>query len=99
VLCESKILLPRATLHAGSGRGTPVKHPRTGTHPRAAALTVAIAFIVLAYLLIYPAFLALRLRHPGLDRPFRVPATAWLVTLLATGWSLLVSVCSSRCWC
>jgi glutamate:GABA antiporter len=61
-----------------------------------AALTVAIAFIVLAYLMIYPAFLALRLRQPGLERPFRVPggaAAAWLVTLLATGWSLLVGVC------
>ncbi len=39
----------------------------------AAALTAAIALIVLAYLLIFPSFLALRLRHPGLERPFRAP--------------------------
>jgi hypothetical protein len=34
---------------------------------------VSIALIVLAYLLIFPAFVALRLREPGLKRPFRVP--------------------------
>ena len=38
-----------------------------------AALTVAIALIVLAYLLIFPAFVALRIRQPELQRPFRVP--------------------------
>jgi glutamate:GABA antiporter len=61
-----------------------------------AALTVSIALIVLAYLLIYPAFLALRLRRPGLDRPFRAPGgrpAAGLITALATGWSLLVTAC------
>jgi len=67
-----------------------------------AALTVSIALIVLAYLLIYPAFLALRLRRPDLRRPFLAPggrAGAWLITLLATGWSLLVTAaCSGRAW-
>jgi len=67
-----------------------------------AALTVSIALIVLAYLLIYPAFLALRLRRPDLQRPFLAPggrAGAWLITLLATGWSLLVTAaCSGRAW-
>ncbi len=61
-----------------------------------AALTVSIALIVLAYLLIFPAFIALRLRAPALHRPFVVPggrSTAWLVALLATGWSLLACVC------
>jgi amino acid transporter len=61
-----------------------------------AALVVSIALIVLAYLLIFPAFVALRLREPGLKRPFRVPGgarTAWLVAGLATGWSLLAAVC------
>jgi amino acid transporter len=61
-----------------------------------AALTVSIALIVLAYLLIYPSFMALRLRRPDLGRPFLVPggpAVAWLITLLATGWSLLVTLC------
>ncbi len=60
------------------------------------ALSVAIALVVLAYLLIYPSFLRLRRLRPDLERPFRVPGgtpVAWLVTLLATGWSLLVSVC------
>ena len=61
-----------------------------------AALTISIALIVLAYLLIYPAFLALRLRRPDLDRPFLAPGgrpAAWLITALATGWSLLVTAC------
>ncbi len=61
-----------------------------------AALTVSIAFIVLAYLLIYPAFVVLRVRRPDLERPFRAPGgmrSAWLVTGLSTGWSLLVAVC------
>jgi glutamate:GABA antiporter len=60
-----------------------------------AALTAAIALIVLAYLLIFPSFLALRLRRPDIDRPFVVPGgtrVAWLVTILATGWSLLATV-------
>jgi glutamate:GABA antiporter len=61
-----------------------------------AALVVSIALIVLAYLLIFPAFLALRLREPGLDRPFRVPGgtrIAWLIAGLATGWSALATIC------
>jgi glutamate:GABA antiporter len=61
-----------------------------------AALTVSIALIVLAYLLIYPAFLALRVRRPDLERPFLAPggpAGAWLITILASGWSLLVTAC------
>ncbi len=60
------------------------------------ALVVAITMIVLAYLLIYPCFICLRLTHPGLERPFRVPggvAVAWVLSALATGWSLLVAVC------
>ena len=61
-----------------------------------AALIVAITLVVLAYLLIFPAFLALRLREPGLGRPFRVPGgtgIAWLVASLATGWSALAAIC------
>jgi glutamate:GABA antiporter len=60
------------------------------------ALNAAICLIVLAYVVIFPAFLRLRHRLPDLERPFRVPGgrvTAWLVTVLATGWALLVSVC------
>jgi amino acid transporter len=61
-----------------------------------AALVISIALILLAYLLIFPAFLALRLRQPSLHRPFRIPGgarMAWLVTGLATGWSALAGVC------
>ena len=61
-----------------------------------AALTLAIALIVLAYLFIFPAFVALRIREPDLDRPFRVPgglSAAWTVSIVATGWSLLAAVC------
>ncbi len=60
------------------------------------ALNVAISLIVLAYLFIYPAFLMLRARLPGLERPFRVPGGAvgaWVLALLATGWSLLATIC------
>ena len=60
------------------------------------ALNVAISLIVLAYLFVYPAFLMLRVRRPDLERPFRVPGGpvgAWLLTILATGWSLLATIC------
>lgn len=60
-----------------------------------AALTLAVALIVLAYLLIFPSFVALRLKEPDLPRPFRVPGgmgVAWLVTLVSTGWALLATV-------
>jgi amino acid transporter len=62
----------------------------------AAALTAAIALIVLAYLLIFPAFLALRIRRPDLDRPFRIPggtAVAVLITVLTFGWSVVAAAC------
>ena len=61
-----------------------------------AALTVSIALAVLAYLLIFPAFLALRIRRPDLERPFRVPGgrlVAWLVAIAATAWSALATAC------
>jgi amino acid transporter len=61
-----------------------------------AALTSAIALIVLAYLLIFPTFLALRIRRPELERPFRAPGGmtgAVVVATLTVGWSLVAGVC------
>lgn len=61
-----------------------------------AALVVSITLVVLAYLLILPAFVALRRREPNLVRPFRVPGgrvVAWLAAGLATGWCALTAVC------
>ena len=61
----------------------------------AAALTAAIALIVLAYLIIYPDVPRPAPRQPGLERPFRVPggdAGAMVATVLATGWSLLTAI-------
>ena len=61
-----------------------------------ATLTTSVSFIVLAYLLIYPSFIALRRRRPDLPRPFRVPggaAGAWLATALSLGWSALAVAC------
>ena len=61
-----------------------------------AALTVAIAMIVLAYLLIFPAFVALRIRRPDLERPFRVPgglAGAWAGLDRRNGVVALAAVC------
>jgi amino acid transporter len=59
-------------------------------------LTVAVALIVLAYLLIFPAFAALRIRRPDLPRPFRAPGgtgVAIAISVVATAWALLASVC------
>ena len=61
-----------------------------------AALTAVIALVVLAYLLVFPAFAVLRRRRPGLPRPFLVPggrAGAAVVTIAATGWSALAAAC------
>jgi amino acid transporter len=61
-----------------------------------AALTVAIATILLAYLMIYPAFFVLRRRLPTVERPFRVPGgsgTALAISALCTLWCLLAVVC------
>lgn len=61
-----------------------------------ASLSVAVSLIVLAYLIIFPTFLALRIREPLLERPFRVSGgrpVAWLITALATGWSMLAALC------
>jgi amino acid transporter len=49
-----------------------------------------------AFLLIYPSFGILRRRRPDLPRPFRVPggdAVAWLVTGLATAWTVVSLGC------
>ena len=67
--------------------------PRGTSRP---PLTTSIALIVLAYLLIFPAFLVLRHTARDLHRPFRLPGGtvgAWLATLAATAWSLLAAVC------
>ena len=59
------------------------------------ALTLAVALIVVAYLFIFPAFVALRIKEPGLERPFRVPggaAVAWAITVITTGWSLVAAL-------
>ena len=59
-------------------------------------LTVAVAMIVLAYLMIFPAFVALRIKRPDLERPFRVPGglgAAWAVSIVSTAWALLASIC------
>ncbi len=61
-----------------------------------AALTSAISMIIIAYLFVFPAFLAIRLRHPDLDRPFRAPggaAGAVVITVLSTGWALIATCC------
>jgi amino acid transporter len=60
-----------------------------------AALTLAVALIVLAYLFIFPAFVRLRIKEPGLERPFLVPGglpVAWGITIITTAWSLLAAV-------
>ena len=59
-------------------------------------LTVAVALIVLAYLLIFPAFAALRIRRPDLPRPFRRPAATGVASRSRwsrPAWALLAAVC------
>jgi amino acid transporter len=61
-----------------------------------AALTTAIALIVLAYLLVFPSFAVLRARRPELDRPFRVPGgqvAAWAVSAVCTTWAAFAAAC------
>jgi glutamate:GABA antiporter len=61
-----------------------------------AALTVSIALVVPADLLIFPAFIRLRYTRCEASRPFLAPGGrfgAWRYTGLATGWSLLATVC------
>lgn len=61
-----------------------------------AALSSAIALIVLSYVIVFPSFLVLRRRQPSLDRPFRVPGGrvgAWVAGGLATAWSAVASAC------
>ena len=58
-----------------------------------AALTLSIALLALANLVVFPALVRLRSSQPERPRPFRVPggpAGALAVTALATGWSALV---------
>jgi amino acid transporter len=60
----------------------------------AVVLDIAISTTLLSYLLIFPAFIMLRRKHPDVARPFRVPggeAGAWIVCILCTGWALLGS--------
>ena len=52
-----------------------------------ALLVIDVLLFVLSYLLIFAAFVALRVREPGLERPFRIPvgtAGAVLVALVPT---------------
>ena len=61
-----------------------------------AALTVSIALIVLAYLLIFPAFIRLRYRtrgSTGRSGRRRGRAGAWAIAALTTAWSLLAAIC------
>jgi len=57
-------------------------------------LTVAITTLLLSYLIIFPAVIALRRRFPDVERPYRIPggsAGLWLSTLLIYFWVALGS--------
>ena len=59
-------------------------------------LVGTIAFESLTFLLVYPAFLRLRVARPGLERPFRAPGgtlAAAGLTVLAGAWTVVVSAC------
>lgn len=53
-------------------------------------LSAAIVISILAYLLIFPAFLVLRYKYPAVPRGYRVPGGlpgAWIVTFLPTAYA------------
>ncbi len=58
-------------------------------------LTIATTTLLLSYLLIVPTLVALRRRHPHVERPYRVPfgaAGAWTVTVVVLAWIALGTV-------
>jgi amino acid transporter len=58
-------------------------------------LTVSIALIALANLVVFPSLLRLRRTHAHMPRPFRIPGGsrgATLAALLATGWCALALI-------
>ncbi len=60
------------------------------------ALSSAISMVILAYLFVFPAFLKLRYSQADLPRPFRAPGGrlgAVIITMFATGWTLLAACC------
>ncbi|MGL5819799.1 MAG: amino acid permease [Phycicoccus sp.] len=62
-----------------------------------AMVGVVLVFGLLSYLLIFPAVIALRYRHPDVPRPFRIPGGrtgVWLCGGLTTGWCVLASLTS-----
>lgn len=57
-------------------------------------LTVAISTLLLSYLVIFPAVVALRRTYPDVERPFRIPggrAGLWICTVVIYAWVLLGS--------
>lgn len=61
----------------------------------AAVLGLAISTTTISYLAIFPALLKLRLSHPHVPRPYRIPggiAGAVVATVLTTGFALLATV-------
>jgi amino acid transporter len=60
----------------------------------AVVLDMAISTTLISYILIFPTLIALRYRHPDVDRPFRVPGGqtgVWVIGIVCTAWALLGS--------
>lgn len=69
-----------------------------GTGSISALFSIVLGFAIvtttLSYLFIFPAFLILRYKYPGVERPYRVPGGmigAWIVTLLTFGYAAIAS--------
>jgi amino acid transporter len=60
-----------------------------------AVLGLTISTTTISYMFIFPAFVRLRHKYPGVERPYRVPggaAVAWILSVLTTLWALLATV-------
>ena len=61
----------------------------------AAVLGLAISTTVISYIAIFPALVKLRLSHPHVPRPYRVPGGMWgasIAAILTTGFAILATL-------
>jgi glutamate:GABA antiporter len=58
-------------------------------------LGLVISTTTISYIIIFPALIKLRMSHPHVDRPYRVPGgmpTVWIVGGLCTFWAVIASI-------
>ena len=56
---------------------------------------VVLTFTTISYIVIFPCLAKLRMSHPDVHRPYRVPggmAGVWVCTILTTSWAVFASI-------